>query len=157
MPLVRGTTLAGFVVVLHLDFSWCFCNFISTSLPALACPWLQWLPEPFLYPHLHVHVGASHLFQRHRKWHDLLVSFECAMVYTQICSFSGSLLTLNCRRMGVLQEAGAVPGVWKVFGVNRNVDRSDCVFQMLLFCFYPFPLDSLPTSRTFRIYLIQAI
>lgn len=27
-----------------------------------------------------------------------------------------------------LQEAETVPGVQEVFSVNRNIDRSDCVF-----------------------------
>lgn len=43
--------------------------------------------------------------------------------------FSGSLLVLSCgEEEGGLQKAEAVPGVQEVFGVNRNVDRSDCVF-----------------------------
>jgi len=50
---------------------------------------------------------------------------------------------------------------WGVSGarccsVSSNVGRSTCIFYVLLLLLL-FPLDSLPTSSTFSIYLIQGL
>lgn len=98
------------------------------------CPLPPELLPCSLDTHLRIRVGASHPFQRRRERLDLLFWLERATVCTRIpffffFFFSGSLLVLSCgEEEGGLQKAEAVPGVQEVFGVNRNVDRSDCVF-----------------------------
>lgn len=137
------------LVVLHLDFSWCCCSFISTSLPSLACPRLQGLPEPFPYSHLHIHVGASHLFQRHRKWHDLLVLSEPAMVCTQIPFFLVLCLRLTAGGWGFCRRLKRCLVSGRYLVLTEMLTGQTVFFKCYFFAFAHSPWSLFPPEAPF--------